>query len=53
MVKQELLDVLCCPKCKGDLVYKSAESMLICKKCGKVYTVKDDIPIMLVEDNER
>jgi hypothetical protein len=53
MVKQELLDILCCPKCKGDLVYKPEKSTLTCKKCGKVYKVNDDIPIMLVEENER
>ena len=53
MVKQELLDVLCCPKCKGDLEYKPKKNTLTCKKCRTVYEVKDDIPIMLVEDNER
>src|SRR5450759_1694901 len=46
MVKQELLDILCCPKCKGDLAYKPKIGTLTCKKCGKVYRVKDDIPIM-------
>lgn len=50
MLKKELLDILCCPKCKGDLDYKSVESTLTCKKCGKVYQVKNDIPIMLVDD---
>ncbi|HTR82506.1 MAG TPA: Trm112 family protein [Bacteroidota bacterium] len=53
MVRQELLDILCCPKCKGDLDYKSKKNTLTCKKCKTVYAVKDDIPIMLVEDNDR
>jgi uncharacterized protein len=53
MVKQELLDILCCPKCKGDLAYKPKIGTLTCKKCGKIYKVKDDIPIMLVEEDER
>jgi uncharacterized protein YbaR (Trm112 family) len=52
MVKQELLDILCCPKCKGGLDYKRKQNTLICKKCGKVYEVKDDIPIMLVNEDE-
>ena len=50
MLKKALLEILCCPKCKGDLDYKQAENSLTCKSCGKVYEVKDDIPIMLVDD---
>ncbi|HTX17042.1 MAG TPA: Trm112 family protein [Bacteroidota bacterium] len=53
MVKPELLEILCCPKCKGDLAYKAEKKTLTCKKCGKVYEVKDDIPIMLPENDER
>ena len=52
MVKRELLEILCCPKCKGALDYKPAQNTLSCKKCGKVYEVKDDIPIMLVQEDE-
>ena len=53
MIKRELLDILCCPICKGDLEYKAEKNTLTCKKCGKVYDVKDDIPIMLVENDVR
>jgi len=53
MLRKELLDILCCPRCKGDLAYESAKDTLTCKKCGKVYVVKNDIPIMLVDDDER
>ncbi len=53
MLKKELLDILCCPKCKGDLAYDSVRNTLTCKKCGKVYPVKNDIPIMLVDDHDR
>ena len=53
MIKQELLDILCCPKCKGDLGYKPNLNTLTCKKCGHVYEVKDDIPIMLVDDSAK
>jgi hypothetical protein len=53
MLKPELLDILCCPKCKGDLAYKPEQNTLTCKKCGHVYQVKDDIPIMLVDDEKK
>ncbi len=51
MIKKELLEILCCPKCKGDLDYKPERNTLTCKKCGQVYQVKDDIPIMLIDDS--
>lgn len=49
-LKQELLDILCCPKCRGDLQYNADENRLLCKHCGTVYPVKDGIPIMLTEE---
>jgi uncharacterized protein len=52
MLKKELLDILCCPKCHGDLEYAPEKNTLTCTKCGKVYEVKDDIPIMLLDDDE-
>ena len=47
-VSPELLEVLCCPKCKGELDYRKEKAQLVCKACGKVYKVEDGIPIMLV-----
>jgi uncharacterized protein YbaR (Trm112 family) len=52
MLKKELLDILCCPKCKGDLAYDSELNTLTCKVCRKVYPVENDIPILLVDDDE-
>jgi hypothetical protein len=49
-LKKELLDILACPKCKGVLVYKEAECFLICEKCRLKYAVKDDIPVMLIDE---
>ncbi len=46
-MKKELLEILCCPKCKGELEYNEKQNSLTCTKCGKVYEVKDGIPIML------
>jgi uncharacterized protein YbaR (Trm112 family) len=47
---QELLDVLACPKCKGELEYREAEDQLVCHNCKLVYAIKDNIPIMLIEE---
>ena len=49
-LKKELLDILACPKCKGDLAYNEQENFLVCKRCMVMYPVKDDIPIMLIEE---
>jgi uncharacterized protein YbaR (Trm112 family) len=46
----QLLEILVCPKCKGDLEYREAESSLICHACGLRYAVRDDIPIMLIDE---
>ncbi len=53
MISQELLDILVCPSCKGDLDHKQEPERLICKKCRLVYPVKDDIPIMLIDKAEK
>ena len=47
---QELLSILVCPKCKGDLQYRREESSLVCPSCKLRYPVRDGIPIMLVAE---
>ncbi|MCX7966095.1 MAG: Trm112 family protein [Syntrophorhabdaceae bacterium] len=49
-IKKELLDILCCPKCKGDIYLNKTEDGLICEKCRLIYPIKEDIPVMLVEE---
>jgi uncharacterized protein YbaR (Trm112 family) len=49
---KELLEILACPKCKGDLVYKEEEQVLECPACRLRYPIKDDIPIMLIDEAE-
>ncbi len=49
-VPQELREILVCPQCKGDLEYVEEPEAFICRACELVYPVKDDIPIMLVEE---
>ena len=49
-LSQELLDILACPKCKGDLHLTDKQDGLICNACKLEYAVRDDIPIMLIEE---
>ena len=46
----QLLEILVCPKCKGELEYREAESCLICHADSLRYPVRDDIPIMLIDE---
>jgi len=39
-----------CPKCKGELEYRSEEPSLVCHNCQLRYPVRDDIPIMLADE---
>ena len=48
-ISQELLDILVCPVCKVEVVLKGDGSGLKCVECKRVYPVRDDIPIMLVD----
>ncbi len=52
MINDKLLDILACPKCKGELEYKPNEDKLICHNCKLAYRIEDDIPIMLIEEAE-
>ncbi|HUO03604.1 MAG TPA: Trm112 family protein [Candidatus Binataceae bacterium] len=49
-LSQDLLDILACPKCKGDLRLTEKQDGLVCGACKLVYPVRDDIPIMLIEE---
>jgi uncharacterized protein len=49
-IKKELLDILCCPKCKGEIELTSSGDGLICYNCGLLYPIRDDIPIMLIDE---
>ena len=46
----ELLEILVCPKCKGELEYRASPESLVCHACRLVYAVEDDIPIMLIDE---
>jgi hypothetical protein len=46
----KLLDILVCPKCKGALEYRENEQALLCLGCRLRFPVRDDIPIMLLDE---
>ena len=50
MIAKDLLEILVCPACKGPLQYRQNPESLKCSRCHRVYAVKDDIPIMLVDE---
>ena len=52
-ISKELLDILACPQCKGDVQLTERQDGLVCKACQLRYPIKDDIPIMLIEEAER
>jgi uncharacterized protein len=50
MIAKDLLEMLVCPACKRPLEYRQNPESLKCTQCYRVYAVKDDIPIMLVDE---
>jgi uncharacterized protein YbaR (Trm112 family) len=49
-ISKELLDILACPKCKGDIHLNEDGTGLICDACKLLYEIRDDIPIMLIDE---
>jgi len=49
-VSQELLDILVCPLCKTPVKMTADQHGLKCSTCRRVYPVRDDIPVMLVDE---
>ncbi|MFQ6089163.1 MAG: Trm112 family protein, partial [Candidatus Methanofastidiosia archaeon] len=50
MIDKELLDILACPACKGDIELKGEK--LVCLSCKRRYPIRDGIPVMLIEEAE-
>jgi uncharacterized protein YbaR (Trm112 family) len=51
-LSQDLLDILACPKCKGTLCLTQNPEGLVCEACKLRYPIKEDIPIMLIDEAE-
>ncbi len=50
MIDKELLEILACPACKANIRLEGEK--IVCTGCGRRYPIKDDIPIMLIEESE-
>ena len=53
MLDEKLLEILACPKCKGDLAYDQKKNELVCNNCRLIYKIEDNIPIMLIDEAEK
>ncbi len=49
-LSKELLEILACPKCKGDISLTDSGDGLVCKACRLIYPIRDDIPVMLIDE---
>ena len=49
-IDKELLAILACPKCKGDIKLTEKGDGLVCQTCKLMYPIKDDIPVMLIDE---
>lgn len=45
-----LLELLVCPRCKGSLEYRASDPSLVCGSCRLSFPIRDDIPIMLLDE---
>ena len=53
MISKDLLDILCCPETKADLVLDGNTLVSVDKNTRRRYRIEDDIPIMLIEESEQ
>jgi uncharacterized protein YbaR (Trm112 family) len=53
MISKELLDILACPKCKGPVELTEKNDGLVCKSCRLLYEIRDDIPVMLIDEAKK
>jgi len=49
-INKDLLDILACPKCKGEITLTEKEDGLICNECELLYPIRDGIPVMLIDE---
>jgi uncharacterized protein YbaR (Trm112 family) len=53
MISKELLEILACPKCKGPVILNETNDGLLCESCRLLYEIRDDIPIMLIDEAKK
>lgn len=50
MLDKALMEILACPKCKGEIRYNESKTGLLCDSCRLEYPIRDDIPVMLIDE---
>lgn len=53
MISKELLDILCCPETKADLILDGETLVSTDRSTRRRYKIKDDIPVMLIDESEK
>ncbi|THB71310.1 MAG: Trm112 family protein [Desulfobulbaceae bacterium] len=53
MINNELIEILACPKCKGVVELAPDKTGIICKACNVLYEIRDEIPIMLIDEAKK
>jgi uncharacterized protein YbaR (Trm112 family) len=49
-LSQNLLEILACPQCKGPVSYHDVDREIVCAACSIAYPVRDEIPVMLIDE---
>ena len=49
-ISEQLLEILVCPACRAKVQLKPDGSALKCVECKRVYPIRDDIPVMLIDE---
>jgi uncharacterized protein YbaR (Trm112 family) len=49
-IDPRLLEILVCPACRGEVRPVESDAGLECRQCGRIYPIRDDIPVMLVDE---
>jgi uncharacterized protein YbaR (Trm112 family) len=52
-LSKELLNILVCPQCKGEVRLSKDGGALLCDRCRLAYPIRDDIPVMLIDEAEK
>ena len=51
-ISEQLLEILVCPACHAKVEVKPDDSGLKCVECKRVYPIRDDIPVMLIDESK-
>ncbi len=49
---EKLLEILVCPKCRGEIKFDEEDNKIICENCRLKFEILDGIPIMLIDEAE-